>query len=198
MNGKKVAEVLFAKFGFKEFLTRDIPSDVMGQLTKLMEIHDEGPGRNIKVGQHIGDFEGFVYSLESGQTVKLVVTRPENRRLPRRFQLTDFAQPAPKNAYKISVSKDPETMLSYDVVLVESGESWAVLCPALRGCVSQGETEAEALENIQEAITLWLEGAAIDGERRKQQWLDEYNAAGYPAKTATVSVPRIKADAAIY
>ncbi|MCX7841444.1 MAG: type II toxin-antitoxin system HicB family antitoxin [Anaerolineae bacterium] len=30
-------------------------------------------------------------------------------------------------------------------------------CPALPGCMSQGRTEHEALRNIKEAITLWLE-----------------------------------------
>ena len=30
-------------------------------------------------------------------------------------------------------------------------------CPAIPGCVSQGQTEAEALENIREAIAACLE-----------------------------------------
>jgi len=30
-------------------------------------------------------------------------------------------------------------------------------CPALPGCVSQGRTEAEAIDNIREAMELWLE-----------------------------------------
>lgn len=38
----------------------------------------------------------------------------------------------------------------------ETGD-WAVWCPELPGCVSAGETEAEALENICEAIALYLE-----------------------------------------
>lgn len=39
---------------------------------------------------------------------------------------------------------------------LETGE-WAVWCPELPGCVSAGETEEEALENIREAIALYLE-----------------------------------------
>jgi len=38
----------------------------------------------------------------------------------------------------------------------ESGE-WAVWCPELPGCTSCGETKAEALLNIREAIQLYLE-----------------------------------------
>ena len=30
-------------------------------------------------------------------------------------------------------------------------------CPSIPGCVSQGRTEAEAIDNIREAIHLWLE-----------------------------------------
>ncbi len=39
---------------------------------------------------------------------------------------------------------------------LETGD-WAVWCPQLPGCVSAGATEAEALENIQAAIALYLE-----------------------------------------
>jgi len=34
---------------------------------------------------------------------------------------------------------------------------WVVECPAIPGCVSQGHTKEEALENIREAIQLCLE-----------------------------------------
>ena len=36
-------------------------------------------------------------------------------------------------------------------------------CPAIPGCVSQGETEAEALANIREAIEACLEARAANG-----------------------------------
>ncbi len=45
----------------------------------------------------------------------------------------------------------------YSVVLKKSGEGYAVGCPALPGCWSQGQTEAEALENIRVAIQEYLE-----------------------------------------
>ena len=40
---------------------------------------------------------------------------------------------------------------------------WVVECPAIPGCVSQGETKDEALENIKEAIALCLEVRAEKG-----------------------------------
>ena len=36
-------------------------------------------------------------------------------------------------------------------------EGYAVWCPGLPGCWSQGETEQEALENIRDAIEAYLE-----------------------------------------
>ena len=46
--------------------------------------------------------------------------------------------------------------LSYPVVLIQSEEGYAVGCPALPGCWSQGATEREALQNIREAIQDYL------------------------------------------
>ena len=86
MDSKRVAEVLFAQFGFKEFLTRDIPPDVMHQLTDLMDIVDVGHVRNTKVGRYIGSLEGPEYALETGQRVRVVVTRPDDKRYNRRFR----------------------------------------------------------------------------------------------------------------
>ena len=40
---------------------------------------------------------------------------------------------------------------------------WIVECPAIPGCVSQGKTREEALENIKDAISLCLEVRAEQG-----------------------------------
>ena len=40
---------------------------------------------------------------------------------------------------------------------------WIVECPSIPGCVSQGKTREEALENIKEAIALCLEVRAEKG-----------------------------------
>jgi len=50
--------------------------------------------------------------------------------------------------------------MNYKVVVNESEEGFSVSCPGLPGCWSQGETEAEALANIQDAIREYR--AAID------------------------------------
>ena len=47
--------------------------------------------------------------------------------------------------------------MRYRVVLHKSDEGYAVSCPALPGCWSQGATEAEALENMRYAIAEYLE-----------------------------------------
>ncbi len=45
----------------------------------------------------------------------------------------------------------------FHVVLEKAEDGWIVAeCPSLPGCVSQGKTKAEALENVKEAITAWL------------------------------------------
>lgn len=51
-------------------------------------------------------------------------------------------------------------MMKYRVVLHPSEEGFAVSCPGLPGCWSQGSTEDEALANIREAITDYLEAVA--------------------------------------
>ena len=40
-------------------------------------------------------------------------------------------------------------------------KSFAVHCPELPGCTSCGDTEEEAMKNIQEAIDLYLEPSPI-------------------------------------
>ena len=51
--------------------------------------------------------------------------------------------------------------MNYKVVLHKSDEGYSVSCPGLPGCWSQGESEAEALANIRDAITDYL---AVVGE----------------------------------
>jgi predicted RNase H-like HicB family nuclease len=50
--------------------------------------------------------------------------------------------------------------MKYKILLEQTEEGYSVSCPGLPGCWSQGETEDEAVENIQDAIREYL--AAID------------------------------------
>jgi predicted RNase H-like HicB family nuclease len=47
--------------------------------------------------------------------------------------------------------------MNYRINLFETHEGWAVSCPDLPGCHSQGQTRDDAVEQIKEAIRLWLE-----------------------------------------
>ncbi len=49
--------------------------------------------------------------------------------------------------------------ITLHIIVEKDDESgwFTASCPALPGCVTQAETEAELLENIKEAVTLWLE-----------------------------------------
>jgi len=47
--------------------------------------------------------------------------------------------------------------MEYTVVVHKSRYGYDVHCPALPGCHSQGETQAEAVENIKDAIATYLE-----------------------------------------
>ncbi|MBI4642998.1 MAG: type II toxin-antitoxin system HicB family antitoxin [Deltaproteobacteria bacterium] len=50
--------------------------------------------------------------------------------------------------------------MKYRVVIQKTEEGYSVSCPGLPGCWSQGDTETEALENIQDAIQEYLAAVA--------------------------------------
>jgi len=49
-------------------------------------------------------------------------------------------------------------ILEYD----PEAQSYSAVCPELPGCASAGETEAEARQNIEEAIRLYLAPCELD------------------------------------
>jgi predicted RNase H-like HicB family nuclease len=49
--------------------------------------------------------------------------------------------------------------MQYRVELIKSEEGYAISCPDLPGCWSQGQTEEEALANIRDAIKDYVEVA---------------------------------------
>ena len=65
--------------------------------------------------------------------------------------------------------------MRYKVLLHHSEEGYSVSCPGLPGCWSQGDSEKEALENIQEAIQDYLDAVydlIRDGEVREVEVAD--------------------------
>ncbi len=50
--------------------------------------------------------------------------------------------------------------MKYLIVLNKTDEGYSVSCPGLPGCWSQGDTEEEAMENIQDAIQEYLAAVA--------------------------------------
>ncbi len=57
--------------------------------------------------------------------------------------------------------------MKYEVVLKKTDEGYSVHCPGLPGCWSQGETEAEALDNIAEAIGDYI--TAVRDESKSEE-----------------------------
>jgi len=56
--------------------------------------------------------------------------------------------------------------MKYCIALQKSEEGYAVSVPGLAGCWSQGSTEQEAIQNIQDAIREYL--AVVEDEIRGQ------------------------------
>ena len=80
------------------------------------------------------------------------------------------AEVAAVSAFDMPQHGGQHLAVNYRVTLFQSDEGWAVSCPDLIGCHSQGATREEALTNIREAIRLWLEVEAEEtGLKRLEQ-----------------------------
>ncbi|MBI5017877.1 MAG: type II toxin-antitoxin system HicB family antitoxin [Deltaproteobacteria bacterium] len=62
--------------------------------------------------------------------------------------------------------------MRYRVRLVHTEEGVSVSCPGLLGCWSQGKTEEEALENIQDAIHEYLSTAECLVREEEARYVD--------------------------
>lgn len=51
-------------------------------------------------------------------------------------------------------------------IIIKPGEDgfWIAECPSLPGCISQGKSKKEAIQNIREAIQGYLEVLSQDGD----------------------------------
>ena len=66
--------------------------------------------------------------------------------------------------YILLGSHDEGLAMRYKIRLQKTDEGFSVSCPGLPGCWSQGATETEAIENIQDAIQDYL--AAVNDSLR--------------------------------
>ena len=65
--------------------------------------------------------------------------------------------------------------MKYKIALVQTEEGFSVSVPGLPGCWSQGATEAEALENVKDAIASYL---AVANEQLQGAEIREIDIAG--------------------
>jgi predicted RNase H-like HicB family nuclease len=86
--------------------------------------------------------------LKRGQMVSVLAIKPLHdfvlAHLDRTVKVTRARVEVSGKAYKVTIEPD----------VVDGG--FVAECPALRGCVTDGETPEEALRNIRDAITDWL------------------------------------------
>jgi predicted RNase H-like HicB family nuclease len=69
-----------------------------------------------------------------------------------------------------------ETPMEFTVILEECEEGgYTVTCPALPGCVTEGDTYEEALQNAREAIAGYLEAM----EKQARWKVSNYNLATF-------------------
>jgi predicted RNase H-like HicB family nuclease len=61
--------------------------------------------------------------------------------------------------------------MKFKIVLEQGMDGYIVAyCPALKGCVTQGRTEEEAINNLKEAIELYLEADPKDIKRPEGEY----------------------------
>ena len=65
--------------------------------------------------------------------------------------------------------------MKYKIALLKTDEGFSVSVPGLPGCWTQGATEAEALENVKDAIASYL---AVANEMVKGAEIREIDVAG--------------------
>ena len=78
--------------------------------------------------------------------------------------------------------------MRYEVVLFKTEEGYAITCPALPACWSQGATSDEALENIADAISMYLDYLSEETEARKERLIQEGKDEGLPVELRDVNI----------
>jgi predicted RNase H-like HicB family nuclease len=65
-------------------------------------------------------------------------------------------------------------MMMRQVVIYPDPEDggWVAEVPSLPGCISQGETKEDVIENVRDAIQTWIEGAQSVGMKVPEEKFD--------------------------
>ena len=73
------------------------------------------------------------------------------------FRGTQLGINVPHYTSQFDYKKEEKSLMKYRVNLKKTEEGYSVWVPGLPGCWSQGKSEAEALENVKDAISAYLE-----------------------------------------
>ncbi|MFH0343252.1 MAG: type II toxin-antitoxin system HicB family antitoxin [Chromatiales bacterium] len=83
---------------------------------------------------------------------------PPRHRRPRWQALGRVRQPYTPARVRGILQEDPVTEYNYTVIIErEESGGYHAFCPTLRGCHSQGDSYEETVQNITEAVQLYIE-----------------------------------------
>ena len=113
--------------------------------------------------------------------------------------MQDAAANLPMPSYPRDSSQDAKNSTGndgeFEVLLVKDDREtycYAVFCPTLPGCVSDGRNQEEALAMIQDAIRLYLSHGnnrqSIPPDTTMANLTSQYSAMGLPIETTTVRI----------
>ena len=74
----------------------------------------------------------------------------------------------------------------FKVVVEPDDDVFAAYCPALKGCVTWGKTETEALKNIKDAVEAYVEDMIEAGDPIPEDIPEEVQILTNPAVSVTV------------
>ena len=93
--------------------------------------------------------------------------------------IADFEERIPGDAYFVQpedgdhLTAHPRLVYVFQDPEDKAHNGYTVECPSLPGCISEGDTVDEALNNIAEAMGLWLVVALEKGEGIPEVWPKE-------------------------
>ena len=193
MDKTKVFQLLYAEFGEENFLTSQITEETMRQLAGEIGAKDvPRPDLDRLIRTKLESMYGVAFRLQDGGPAEFDVDWSKGVEKEPRFQIVPIdVSPAKQSSWESEKPVGVQYLgeeITYSVVITYAGNGFSASCPALRGCVSQGETEEEALKNIGDAIRGWLQSDTLNARRRVEAELEEELEAGFPAKVVNVKV----------